>query len=150
VFRLETPTAITKIREQIGHTTIINEDPTPKFTRKVQSILRKFNKLGRFTKLEYKNLYPSDPLPPRMYGAVKAHKPEKDYPMRIVVSTLGTPTYNISEYLVKIIQPTLNLNKTRLKNSRTFIEQAKSWVVSKDDVQVSYDVVNLYPSVPTK
>ena len=48
------------------------------------------------------NLYPSDPLPQRMYGTMKPHKPEKIFPMRIVVSTIDTPTYGISEYLVKL------------------------------------------------
>ena len=70
--------------------------------------------------------------------------------MRIVVSTIGTPSYRTSEYLVKIIQPTLNKNKTRLKNSYTFVETSKTWSIENEEVQVSYDVVNLYPSVPVK
>lgn len=85
-----------------------------------------------------------------MYGTVKTHKPEKNYPMRIVVSTIGTPSYKSSEYLVKIIQPTLNKNKTRLKNSQTFVKNSETWLIEEDEVQVSYDVVNLYPSVPVK
>ena len=83
-----------------------------------------------------------------MYGTVKAHKPEENYPMRLVVSTIGTPSYRTSEYLVKIIQPTLNKNTTRLKNSYSFVELTRSWEVEPDEIQVSYDVVNLYPSVP--
>ena len=85
-----------------------------------------------------------------MYGTVKAHKPEKNYPMRIVVSTIGTPTHKISEYLVKLAQPTLNKNPIRIKNSRTFVRMAKEWIIEKDEVQVSFDVVNFYPSVPLK
>ena len=85
-----------------------------------------------------------------MYGSIKAHKPEKKYPMRIIVSTIGTATYGISEYLVKLIQPLLNKNETRIKNSSSFVEKAKSWSISKTEVQASYDVVNLYPSVPLK
>ena len=94
-------------------------------------------------------MYTSDPIPPRLYGVIKAHKPEKHYPKRIVVSTIGTASYGVSEHLVKLIQPTLNKNDSRLKNSRSFVEKAKTWNVSNDEVQVSY-VVNLYPSVPTK
>ncbi|XP_065667904.1 uncharacterized protein LOC136088156 [Hydra vulgaris] len=59
-------------------------------------------------------MYPSDCNPPRIYGMIKAHKPEKDYPMRLVVSTINTPPYGTSDYLVKIIQPTLNENKINL------------------------------------
>ena len=85
-----------------------------------------------------------------MYGLVKAHKPEKNYPMRLVVSTIGSPPYGLASYLVRVIQPTLDKNPTRLKNSAAFIEQAKSWSISPTEVQVSYDVVNLYPTVPLK
>ena len=148
--RISKSDAIKKIEEQIGNTEIIEKDPTPCLARKFQSSLRELNKQGKFTKAEYNQLYPSDPIPPRMYGTVKAHKPEKNYPMRIVVSTIGTPSYKTSEYLVKIIQPTLNKNKTRLKNSQTFVQNSETWLIEEDEVQVSYDVVNLYPSVPVK
>jgi hypothetical protein len=79
---------------------------------KIKVQLSKLNKKGRLTKDEYQQIYPSDPIPPRMYGVVKAHKPEKLYPMRIVVSTIDTPNYGISNYLVKLIQPILNENPT--------------------------------------
>ncbi|XP_065672204.1 uncharacterized protein LOC136090028 [Hydra vulgaris] len=45
------------------------------------------------------SIYPSDPVPPRLYGLIKAHKQDKSYPMRVVVSTIGTPCYGISNYL---------------------------------------------------
>ena len=70
--------------------------------------------------------------------------------MRIIVSTIGTPTYGISQYLVNIIQPILNKNDTRLKNSSTFVNKARDWEISADEIQVSFDVVNLYPSIPLK
>ena len=75
---------------------------------------------------------------------------EKGHPMRLVVSTVGTPPQRLSGYLVGIIQPTLNRNESRLKNSSSFIEKAKTWDVSATEVQVSYDMVNLYPSIPLK
>ena len=148
--RIKREDAIRKIREQIGNTKIIDEDPTQTFATKIRTILCKLNKKKRFTKQEYARIYPSDPLPPRMYGTVKAHKSEKNYPMRTVVSTIGTANHGLSEYLVKLSQNTLNKNKTRLKNSQSFVKQAKNWDISHDEVQVSYDVVNLYPSVPVK
>ncbi|XP_065650401.1 uncharacterized protein LOC136078552 [Hydra vulgaris] len=93
-------------------------------------------------------MYPSDCNPPRIYGMIKAHKPEKDYPMRPVVSTINTPPYGTSDYLVKIIQPTLNKNKNRLMNSNSFVNEAKQWIIDPNEVQVSFDIVNLYPSIP--
>ena len=78
-----------------------------------------------FTDNEYEKIYPSDPLPPRMYGTVKAHKKEKNFPMRIVVSTIGTPNYGLSEYLVKISQNTLNKNKTELETHNHSLKKQK-------------------------
>ena len=47
-----------------------------------------------------------------------------------------------------MIQPTLNKNKHRVLNSCTFVEEAKEWNISPSEIQTSFDVVNLYPSVP--
>ena len=146
--RIRKQDAIDKIREQIGNTNIITDDPTKKFATDIRKLLSTLNKKGKFTKKEYECLYPSDPIPPRMYGTIKAHKPEKNYPMRIVVSTIGTPSYGISQHLVTLIQPTLNNNDTRLCNSATFVRKSREWNISPEEVQVSYDVINLYPSVP--
>ena len=68
--------------------------------------------------------------------------------MRAIVSTIGTPPYGISQYLVELIQPTLNKSKYKITNSSSFVNEAKDWLVKRDEVQVSYDIVNLYPSVP--
>ena len=148
--RIKTEDATKKIREQIGNTVIIADDPTDNFARDIKNALSPLNSKGRFTKKEYEAIYPSDAVPPRMYGVVKAQKSEKDYPMRLVVSTIGSAPYGLSSYLVEVIQHTLNKNKTRLRNSASFVNEAKTWNISPTEVQVSFDVVNLYPSVPLK
>ena len=139
---------INKIEEQIGKAKVIDEDPTQEYTSKIQKHLCKLRKEKKFTDKEYFEIYPSDPIPPRLYGTVKVHKPEKNYPMCTVVSTIGTPPYGISRYLVKIIQPTLNKSQHKIKNSVEFVNKAKTWKISPTEIQVLYDVVNLYPSVP--
>ena len=132
--RIEHEEAISKIREQLGDTEVVQNDPTDIFAREIRTALGKLNKKGRFTKKEYEEMYPSDAIPPRMYGTIKAHKPEKQYPMRLVVSTIGTPPHGISAYLVKIIQHTLNKNPRRLKNSVSFVEIAKTWIISPTEI----------------
>ncbi|XP_065658082.1 uncharacterized protein LOC136082593 [Hydra vulgaris] len=67
--------------------------------------------------------------------------------MRVVVSTIGTPCYGISNYLVRKIQLVLNENPIRLK---IFINKTKSWLIDKHEIQVSFDIANLYPSIPLK
>ena len=96
----------------------------------------------------YSLIYSSDCIRPGLYATLKAHKPGKNYPMRVVVWTIGSTTYGISKYLVKMIQPTLNKNKHRVLNSSIFVEKAKEWNISPSEIQTSFDVVNLHPSVP--
>ena len=71
-------------------------------------------------------MYLTDPIPPRMYGMLKAHNKSKNYLMRIVVSTIGTLSHGISKYLVDLIQPTLNKNPIRVQYSTSFILKAKA------------------------
>ena len=139
--------AMEKIEEQLGKAKVAENDPTLKFTNKIQKILCRLRKEKKFTDREYFQIYPSDPIPPRLYGTIKAHKPEKNYPMRTIVSTIGTPANGISKYLVEIIQPTLNKNN-KIQNSTSFVHEAKDWKIEPTEIQVSYDVVNIYPSVP--
>ena len=121
--------AMQKIEEQLGKAKIAENDPTLKFTNKIQKILCRLRKEKKFTDKEYFQIYPSDPIPPRLYGTIKAHKPEKNYPMRTIVSTIGTPAYGISKYLVEIIQPTLNKNNNKIQNSTSFVHKAKDWKI---------------------
>ena len=48
---------------------------------------------------------------------------------------------------MKIIQPTLNNSQHKIKNSAECLNEAKTWKISPTEIQVSYDVVILYPSV---
>ena len=68
--------------------------------------------------------------------------------MRTIVSTIGTPAYGISKYLVQIIQPTLNKSNNKIQNLTSFVHEAKDWKIEPTENQVSYDVVNLYPLIP--
>ena len=67
--------------------------------------------------------------------------------MRAVVPTIRSPPYSTLKCFVNIIQPTLNKNKHRVLNSSSFVEEAKGWNISSNEIQTSFDVVNLYVSV---
>ena len=67
--------------------------------------------------------------------------------MKTIVSTTEAVPYDTSKYLVEIIQPTLNKKKHHGINWYTFEREAKTWEIYQDEVQVSYDIVNLYPPV---
>ena len=67
--------------------------------------------------------------------------------MKTIVSTIGTAPYGTSKYLVEIVQPTLKKNKHRVINSSSFVNEAATWETTQEEIQVSYDVINLYPSI---
>lgn len=89
-------------------------DPTLRMTKKSQNIcpLRKEKK---FTDKKYFQTYPSDPTSPRLYGTVRTHKPEKNYPVRAIVSTIETKLCEIFKCFVEIIQPTLDKNNYKVQ-----------------------------------
>jgi len=45
----------------------------------------------------------TNPLPPRLYGLSKVHKP--NIPLRPIVSAIHSPTYNLSRFLAQTLQP---------------------------------------------
>ena len=99
-----------KINNELGEAKVITKDPTNTLVRKVQRQVSQLHKDNKIDKSQFFQMYPSDAVPPRMYGMIKAHKPEKKFPMRTVVSTIGTATYGASKFLVDVFQPTLNKN----------------------------------------
>ena len=46
------------------------------------------------------------------------------------------------------MQPTFIKNHHKVKISRSSVSQAQTWKIEPDEIQVSYDVTNLYPSIP--
>ena len=65
--------------------------------------------------------------------------------MRVVVSTVGTTPYGIPKYLVDTIQLTLNKNQHKVKKLN--IISFASSQIEPDEIQVSYEVTKLYPSL---
>ena len=72
---------------QLGKAKIAENNPTLKFINKIQKILCRLKKGKKFRDREYFQIYPSDPIPTRLYGTIKAHKWEKNCPMRTIVSS---------------------------------------------------------------
>ena len=85
-----------KIEEQLAKAAKAKIDRTNRLTNKIQKKLCKLRKENKFTNKTYFELYPSDRIPPRLYGTIKLHKPEKkNLPMSVIVSAIGTPSYGI-------------------------------------------------------
>ena len=87
---MEKDEMFSKIAAELGEAKVMKKDPTNTLVTKVQRVVSKLHKDNKIDKQTFYSMYPSDAIPPRLYGAIKAHKPKKkNYQMRTVVSTVG-------------------------------------------------------------
>ena len=125
----------------------LRNDPTAIFTRKVREVLKSIEVKGNLTRGQYLQMYPSDPLPPLFYGLPKVHKP--DIPLRPIVSTIGSVTYDVAKHLASILAPLVGNSEFHVKDSHDFVRFVRTLCLTEDETMVSFDVKSLFTSVPT-
>ena len=64
------------------------------------------------------------------------------------MSAIGSPTYELSQYLANILSPLQN-NKYTVKNSASFVEMIHGLSVDANEILVSFEVVSLFTCIPT-
>ncbi|KFD64516.1 hypothetical protein M514_12999 [Trichuris suis] len=83
---------------------------------------------------------------PEMYGLPKIHKP--DVPFLPIVSSIQSITYHLCSYLKRLIQPLVGHWGSAVTNCKAFVEQIRLFRPSSSDILVSYDVKDLFTSIP--
>ena len=86
------------------------------------------------------------PVLANMYLLIKVHK--KNFPGRAVVNQTDDPTYKICKILTDILNPLAIQSRSYSENSFELKKILKSVAVAPDDIQASFDVRSLYPSIP--
>ena len=124
----------------------ITEDPTVKQKNKLINILRNIKTEGGLNEETYRRLYPTGAGSPKFYGLPKIHK--SGIPLRPIISSIGTVTYNTAKELAKILKLLVGLSNHHVQNTRDFVEQLKEVRLKKEESMVSYDVTALFASVP--
>ena len=94
----------------------------------------------------YDQLRPSATVCPKFYGLPKIHKP--DVPLRPIVASQGSPTYNLAKYLAEILKPLVGKSEHHVVNSIEFITKIEQTKLDEDEILVSFDVVSLFTNVP--
>ena len=82
----------------------------------------------------------------RMYLLIKVHK--KNFPGRAVVSQIDDPTYKVCKILTDILNPIARSGESYVENSYELKKFLSTMKIDKHDIQASFDVVALYPSIP--
>ncbi|KAK5644761.1 hypothetical protein RI129_006061 [Pyrocoelia pectoralis] len=121
---------------------ILPKDPTNKFLLKTKNLI-KYSSIPDTIKRELTN---TEAISPRLYGLPKIHK--ANVPLRPIVSTIGSPTYGLSKYLTRLLQPHIGQTTHHIKNSDHFIECMKNFKLEEEDILVSFDVISLFTKVP--
>ena len=78
----------------------------------------------------------------------KVHKP--DVPLRPIVASRGSPTYETARFLTSILQPLVGNTPHHVSNSKQFVETTRNLTLQPTDIMVSFDVVSLFTNVPTE
>ena len=125
----------------------LTSDPTMRLKNKMISILKSIKSEGGITEELYKRLYPTGAGSPKFYGLPKIHKP--GMPLRPIVSSIGTVTYQTSKEVARILKPLVGSLPHHVKNTQDFIDNIKDIDLGQDQCMMSYDVKALFTSVPT-
>ena len=101
---------------------------------------------GEINKIGYDRLRATYSATPHLYSLPKIHKPE--VPLRPIVSSIDSPTYNLAKFLTRIISPLADKTSTFVQDSGDFVEKARSIRPEEGSILVSFDVTSLFTKVP--
>ena len=74
------------------------------------------------------------------------------YPLRPIISTIGSYQYQLSKYLAKSISNARPQAKSYIKDSFEFVKKTKEVALNKETTYTmcSFDVENLYSNLPVE
>ena len=91
------------------------------------------------------SLFASGSKPGYMYGLRKIHK--ENTPLRPIISSIGTFSYNLAKFLVKLLSSLIK-NEFSILNSCTFVKELCSVNFGYDVVMASFDITSLFTNIP--
>ena len=89
-----------------GSYKVLNRNPTTGIEKRVEDNLKKVFRNGHLEEALYKTLVPKYTAIPQLYGVPKVHKPL--VPLRPIVCTIGSATYNLARELTRELTRILN------------------------------------------
>ena len=125
---------------------VCKKNPTARIELAIRSALKEVEQRQMIDVPTKRRLTPYNSLTPQIYGLPKIHKP--GIPLRPIVCTINSPTYEVAKMLAKIFTPMTGLTNSFIKNSAHFVEELKKWRLDQDDLMVSFDVKSLFTTVP--
>ena len=107
-----------------NHTyTQLKKDPTNSYKSKLVKLLGSWEKENKDLKSFKDRVYPTADQTPKIYGAPKIHK--EGFPLRPIVSSIGSITYNAARALADILSPLMGKTDHHINNSKDFVRKIK-------------------------
>jgi len=141
---------INKMTEMLADSstyTIIHHDPIRKLTQDLRNLLYRWKNKQFIDMLTYRKLYTTDGILPRAYGLTKIHK--QGFPLRIIVSSIGSPLYHLANFLHNIIKSSIPMPHSQIINSYHLVSKLSGNYFDSKFELASLDVVSLFTNVPT-
>ena len=126
--------------------TRIKRNPTATIEKKVKDTLIRLERNSSLPTPLRKRLTPQQSKCPQIYGLPKVHK--AGIPLRPIVSTIGSPTYQLAKELCRILSPIVGKTNSYIRNSSHFVERISEIELQEVDRLVSFDVKSLFTMVP--
>jgi len=129
--------------------TPLSGDPTTHLCKEIKSLLNDLKKKGYLTDYMAKFCMPPDNAKlARLYFLKKIHKTPPG--IRPIVSSCGSPTEYISEFVDYWLQPHMQSLPSYIKDTTQLINELKKLHVNASDWLVCIDVKSLYSNIPHK
>jgi len=124
----------------------LKNNPLRKITTKCDNLLKAWRDSGIIDDKTYKSLKCTNGNLPRCYGLPKIHKP--GHPLRIVVSSVGSPLYDIAKFLHGILSGSIKKPHSHVKDGWSFAATIKGTTIEPHETLVSLDVTALFTNIP--
>jgi len=124
----------------------ILKDPLKTITNKTNNMFKMWFDNKIIDDPMYKGLRCTNGNLPRCYGLPKVHK--QGFPLRIVVSSVGSPLYDVGRFLHEIINSSIRKPASNIKDSWSFVNKINKTYIETNEILVSLDVTSFFNNIP--
>lgn len=126
----------------------LSKDPTNDLKRIIDTVLQEAVEEGTISSSTAQTLITRNPRVPVLYLLPKIHKDTKNPPGRPIVSGYGSVLQTLAIYITQFLKPHVQALPHCLKDTNEFLHLLKSTDFTGVSYLGSFDVVNLYTSIP--
>jgi len=135
-----------KVLDDANTYKIVKNNPLRKITTKCDNLLKAWLDNDIIDEKTFRTLKCTNGNLPRCYGLPKIHKP--GHPLRIVVSSVGSPLYNIAKFIHGILSGSIKKPYSHVKDGWSFAATIKGMTIEPRERFVSLDVASLFTNIP--